>query len=263
MAEARKWRVWAKRLSWLAAILVFGGIAAAMIGALGSGREYWDFRVGFKFLRWAFYAVAAGGILAIAAALVGRRRAVPRLILLNLLTAAIALVYCLYMANMYRSARAAVAIHDVTTNVDEYPRFYRLTVREDNLAAIPDLGRRDLAALPPRERWKAVHRIAYPELQTVRVQGDVDDVVRRAEALARERGWELVTVDPREGVVEAVDTSRWFRFKDNVIVRVRPLSDQAGVSMVDMRSISRVGVSDTGTNARRIRDFLEDLRGGG
>lgn len=262
MAEARKWRVWAKRLSWLAAILVVGGIASAMIGAIGSGREWWDFRLGFKVLRWAFYAVAAGGVLAIATAFVARRGA-PRLIIPSLLILAVALVYCLYMGNMYRSARAAVAIHDVTTNVDEYPRFYRLTVRDDNLAAIPDLGRRDLAALPPRERWKAVHRIAYPELQTVRVEGDVDDVVRRAEALARERGWELVTVDPREGVVEAVDTSRWFRFKDNVIVRVRPLSDQAGVSMVDMRSISRVGVSDTGTNARRIRDFLRDLSGRG
>jgi len=261
MAEARKWRVWSKRLIWLSVLLVVGGIAAAMIGALGSGREWWDFRVGFKFLRWAFYAVAAGGVLAIAAAIVARRGA-PRLIIPSLLILAVALVYCLYMANMYRSARAAVAIHDVTTNVDDYPRFYRLTVREDNLAAIPDLGRRDLAHLPPRERWKAVHRIAYPDLQPMRVRGEIDQIVRRAEALARERGWDVVTVDPREGVVEAVDTSRWFRFKDNVIVRVRPLSDQPGVAMVDMRSISRVGVSDTGVNARRIRDFLRDLGGG-
>jgi len=262
MAEARKWRVWAKRLVWLAAALVVGGIAAAMIGAVGSGREWWDFRVGFKFLRWAFYAVAAGGVIAVAAIFVARRGAL-RLVWLALLIAAVALIYCLYMANMYRSARAAVPIHDVTTNVDDYPRFYRLTVRDDNLAAIPDLGRRDLAALPPRERWKAVHRIAYPDLQAIRVQGEVDQIVRRAEALARERGWEVVTVDPREGVVEAVDTSRWFRFKDNVIIRVRPLSDQPGAAMVDMRSISRVGVSDTGVNARRIRDFLHDLGGGG
>ncbi len=262
MAEARKWRVWAKRLSWLAAVLVVGGIAAAIIGALGSGRELWDFRVGFKFLRWSFYAVAAGGVLAIVAAIAARRGA-ARLAIVNLVILGIALAYCLYMGNMYRSARAAVPIHDVTTNVDDYPRFYRLTVREDNLSAIPDLGRRDLAALPPRERWKAVHRIAYPDLQSIRLQGEVDQIVRRAEALARERGWEVVTVDPREGVVEAVDTSRWFRFKDNVIVRVRPLSDQAGAAMVDMRSISRVGVSDTGVNARRIRDFLRDLSNGG
>lgn len=260
MAEARKWRVWAKRLSWAGAILVVGGIAAAAIGAVGSGQDWWDFRLGFKLLRWSFYAVAGGGALAIAA-IAAARRGQKRLVLPNLLLLAIALAYCLYMANMYRSARAAVAIHDVTTNLDDYPRFYRLTVREDNLAAIPDLGRRDLAALPPRERWKAVHRIAYPDLETVRIEGEAGDIVRRAEQLARERGWEVVTVDPREGVVEAVATSFWFRFQDNVIVRVRPLSEQPGTAMVDMRSISREGVSDTGANARRIRKFLADLAG--
>lgn len=260
MAEARKWRVWAKRLGWAGAIVVVGAIAAAIAGAVGSGQQWWHFRTGFSVLRWSFYAVAVGGALAIAA-IVTARRGRKRLVLPNLLTLAIALAYCLYMANMYRTARAAVPIHDVTTNVDDYPRFYRLTVRDDNLAAITDLGRRELAALPPRERWKAVHRIAYPDLQTVRVEGEAGDIVRRAEALARERGWEVVTVDPREGVVEAVATSFWFRFQDNVIVRVRPLSEQPGTAMVDMRSISRVGVSDTGVNARRIREFLADLAG--
>lgn len=260
MAEARKWRVWAKRLSWASAILVLGGIAEALVGAVGSGQEWWHFRTGFKLLRWSFYAAAAGGVLAIAA-IAAASRSRPRLVLANLLILAIALAYCLYMATMYRAARAAVPLHDVTTNLDDYPRFYRLTVREDNLAAIPDLGRRELAALPPRERWKAVHRIAYPDLQAVRVEGEAGDIVRRAEQLARERGWEVVTVDPREGVVEAVATSFWFRFKDNVIVRVRPLSEQPGTAMVDMRSISREGVSDTGVNARRIREFLADLAG--
>jgi hypothetical protein len=259
MAEARKWRVWARRLSWAAAILALGGIVACALGAFGAGQEWWHYTTGFKFLRYGFYAAVAGGLLAIAAAIVALR-ASSRLVFVNVAVLLVAGAFCLYLADMYRSARAAVAIHDVTTNLDDYPRYYRLRVRDDNLANIPDLGRRDLAALPPRERWKAVHRIAYPDLQTVRMQGSVEDIVRRAEALARDRGWEVATVDLREGVVEAVDTSPWFRFKDNVIVRVRPLSDQPGISMVDMRSLSRVGVSDTGANARRIRDFLADLQ---
>ena len=85
----------------------------------------------------------------------------------------------------------------------------------------------------------------------------VDETVRRAEALARERGWEVASADPR-GIVEATDTSTFFRFKDDVVVRVTP--NPTGGSHVDMRSVSRVGVSDVGVNAKRIRAFLDDLR---
>ena len=103
-------------------------------------------------------------------------------------------------------------------------------------------------------------REGYPDLTTIRVPWTVAETVQRAAQLARERGWELVTVDTGQGVVEAVDTSRFFRFKDNVVVRVRPVTGGGAGSMVDMRSISRVGVSDVGVNARRIRSFLEDLQ---
>ena len=57
--------------------------------------------------------------------------------------------------------------------------------------------------------------------------------------------------------LKATDTTRWFAFKDDVVVRVRP--EGAG-SRVDVRSVSRVGRGDVGTNARRVRGFLEALR---
>ena len=62
----------------------------------------------------------------------------------------------------------------------------------------------------------------------------------------------------REGRrIEATDTTFWFRFKDDVALRVSAVPD--GTSRVDMRSVSRLGRSDLGTNARRIREFLADL----
>jgi uncharacterized protein (DUF1499 family) len=67
-----------------------------------------------------------------------------------------------------------------------------------------------------------------------------------------------VSEAPAEGRLEATDTTFWFGFKDDVVVRVRP--DGTG-SRVDVRSLSRVGRSDLGMNARRIRRFLERLRG--
>ena len=66
--------------------------------------------------------------------------------------------------------------------------------------------------------------------------------------------------DPIEGRMEATDTTRFFRFKDDVVIRVRPTEDGTG-SIVDMRSISRVGVSDLGVNAKRVRSFIADLAG--
>jgi len=64
----------------------------------------------------------------------------------------------------------------------------------------------------------------------------------------------------RTGSFEATATTFFFRFKDDVVVRVRPDPDQPGGSIVDMRSISRVGGSDIGVNAARIRAFLADLQ---
>ena len=65
---------------------------------------------------------------------------------------------------------------------------------------------------------------------------------------------------PAEGRLEATARTRWFGFRDDVVVRVA--ADGTG-TRVDVRSVSRVGRSDLGTNARRIRGFLEKLRGKG
>ncbi|HEX8525548.1 DUF1499 domain-containing protein [Allosphingosinicella sp.] len=258
MAEASKRSSWARRLTLAAALVCFGSVAAAFVGAVGSGQEWWHFRIGFKILEYAFYAAAAGAVLALAAIFLSRRGA-PRLVLVNLAALVVALGYLFYLGSQVRTARSVVALHDITTNLDDNPGFSRLPIREDNLANLPVKERPDLQRLEPGEQWKALHREHYPDLRTVRVPWTVEETVRRAEALARDRGWEVVAAAPAEGLVEAVETSRFFRFKDNVVVRVRPLPSGTG-SMVDMRSISRVGGSDVGVNARRIRSFLADLQ---
>ena len=70
-------------------------------------------------------------------------------------------------------------------------------------------------------------------------------------------GWDIVAVVPSEGRVEATDTTWYFGFKDDVVVRVNPESTG---SRVDVRSESRVGGGDAGTNARRVRAYLARLR---
>ena len=205
--------------------------------------------------------MVGGGVLALIGIIAGvARRSGPGK--LNLLSIVVALLFSGYLLQMVAAARSVPAIHDAATNLDDLPAFTSLTVRPDNLENIPDEGRPELAALDPESRWKALHRRAYGDLRTIRFAGTVPEVTRRAAELARGRGWDLAKVDPEAGIVEATTTSRFFRFKDDVVVRVRSNPQSPGTSLVDMRSISRVGGSDVGMNAKRIRAFLADLQEG-
>lgn len=252
---------WGRRLSWVALALSVGGLMAALIAAAGSGAEAWSFRIGFTILRYAFYAAIAGGLLAIVAFVIARRSG-DRTGRLNLVAFVIAAAFGAYLMSQVSTARSVPAIHDATTDLVDVPQFRTLPVRADNLENIPDDGRPELAALDPDSRWKAIHREAYGDVRTLRLAVSPAEAERRAEALVRKRGWEVARVDRSAGTIEGTATTLFFRFKDDVVVRVRPDPGQAGGSIVDMRSISRVGGSDVGVNAARIRAFLADLQAG-
>ena len=80
------------------------------------------------------------------------------------------------------------------------------------------------------------------------------DAIASANAL----GWQVTKEWPEQTRFEATDTSAWFRFVDDMTVRVRAVD--AGAK-VDVRSRSRDGKSDLGVNAKRIRAFLAALNG--
>ncbi|HEX8225272.1 MAG TPA: DUF1499 domain-containing protein [Allosphingosinicella sp.] len=254
MAETK--RDWTRLVTWAALLIAVGAVVAALVAAIGSGMEIWGFRAGLTSLRYFFWAAVAGAVLGLVGLIMARRRA--KLLLANLVALVVALGFVLYLGNLVRTAKSVPAIHDVATDLDDLPQFTRLEVRADNLEKIPDEGKPELKALPAEGRWKALHRAHYGDLRTVRLPTPPAETVRRAAALARERGWDVATVDESAGTVEATETSRFFRFKDDVVVRVRPAP--GGGSLVDMRSISRVGGSDVGMNAKRVRGFLSDLQ---
>lgn len=250
---------WARRLTWLALALAIGGTAAAVVAALGSGMEAWHFRTGFTILRYAFFAAIAGGLLAIVALALSHRAKVPGLRTRNVLALAVAVLFVGYLGMQIYTARTVPAIHDVATDLDDLPQPRALRIREDNLENVPDMDRPDLKALEPEERWKAIHREAYGDLKPIRVPWTVQETIGKAQALADKRGWQIAHVDLPRGTLEATETTRFFRFRDDVVVRARKAPDGKG-TLVDMRSISRVGGSDVGVNAARVREFLKDLR---
>ena len=69
-------------------------------------------------------------------------------------------------------------------------------------------------------------------------------------------GWELVNSDVNNGIVEATDTTTWFGFKDDVVVRI---NDKGSKRVVDIRNKSRIGKSHLGKNAQRIKTLIEEL----
>lgn len=84
-----------------------------------------------------------------------------------------------------------------------------------------------------------------------------DKAFERALAAARKIGWVIVEASAAEGRIEATDTTFWLGFKDDIVIRVAR-ADHGG--RVDIRSVSRVGKSHLGKNAKRIRKYLKELK---
>jgi hypothetical protein len=61
---------------------------------------------------------------------------------------------------------------------------------------------------------------------------------------------------PRDGLIEAIARTPILGFRDDVAVRVRPTQEG---SRIDIRSASRYGRHDLGTNAQRVRALIEDI----
>jgi len=100
-------------------------------------------------------------------------------------------------------------------------------------------------------------RAAYPDIRPLELAEPPAAAFSRVLAAAEAMRWEIVMKDAPAGRIEAVATSAWFGFKDDVLVRITPVGSG---SRVDMRSKSRVGRSDVGANARRIREYFERLK---
>lgn len=138
-------------------------------------------------------------------------------------------------------------INDITTNPDDPPLF-------THAAQLAGNEGRDLAY--PGASFADQQRAGYPDLASLRLAAAPPDVFPRALAAAQALGWEITYQDADAGVFEATQTSRIFRFVDDICVRLRPDGD---VTVVDVRSKSRVGRGDMGANAKRIRDFQTQL----
>jgi uncharacterized protein (DUF1499 family) len=96
----------------------------------------------------------------------------------------------------------------------------------------------------------------YPDIQPQKFNQSPEKVFDAAVETSKAMGWDLIETDRNQGTVEAVATTRLFRFKDDVTITITREGD---LTIVNVRSHSRVGKGDLGTNARRIRSFQTEL----
>lgn len=221
----------------IAFLLALAALLALLASGPGTRFDAWSYRVGLGLFRWAAYIGLAAALVSVVVL------ALPRARGLGVAVPALALV--IGLATFYvpfqfqRHARAVPSINDITTDTEHPPEFMT--------QARPYPGR-DFARR---------QRAAYPDLAPVMLHVPPAQAFKQALAAAEAMGWEVVGQDAAGGRIEAVDTTRWFGFRDDIAIRVAPA---AGGSRVDVRSRSRVGRNDIGTNARRIRTYIERLQ---
>jgi uncharacterized protein (DUF1499 family) len=229
--------------------LVLAVLAALAALAAGPGHRFglWPLGVSFALLQAGFWGSLAAAIVSAAGLIVARSRGRQRGMLRALAGLAIGLVVVGVLASFLRTATALPPIHDITTDPEDPPEFQAIVpLRVDAPNPI---------AYPGAE-VAAQQEDAYPDVQPLLTGLAPEEAFARALEAAGELGWEVVAADRAEGRIEAVDTTFWFGFQDDVVVRIRPADPG---SRIDVRSKSRVGVGDLGTNAARIRAYLDAL----
>jgi uncharacterized protein (DUF1499 family) len=230
---------------WLAiaglAIAILCVLAAAASG-LGYRAGLWHFRAGFMILRVAFFAALAAGALSLLGLLLSRgarRAVVPAIAGL-----VIALGFAYVPWKWKQTVDSLPYIHDITTDTENPPQFVAAaTLREEGDHPVEYDG----------PEVAAQQKMAYPDLAPALFDIPKDKVFEAARKTLDSMGLELSGSDLAAGRLEATDTSFWYGFTDDVVVRI---VETGQGTRVDARSKSRVGRSDIGQNARRIRTFL-------
>jgi len=237
----------ASRLLTSVLILAAAGAAAAALSGFGHRWGWWDYRTGFTILRWAVYVTAGAGAVALLAFIAAVVHKPGANALIGLTGAVIAAAVVLPAWQLQRIGGTVPRIHDITTDLDNPPAFVAIEPLRKNA---PNPAAYD------GPKVGAEQKTAYADIQPVQLALPPAQAYQRALDAAKAMGWQIVAEAPAEGRIEATDSTFWFGFKDDIVVRVAAAG--AG-SRIDVRSKSRVGRSDLGTNAKRIRAYTRKL----
>jgi uncharacterized protein (DUF1499 family) len=232
---------WSGRLAWFALAVAVFSIIIVRSGILEIVPALVTFAAALIFAGLAILLAFGGFVVIWRQGLAGLGRAVTGLLLGLAL-----LAYPGYFA--YRASKLP-PITDITTDPGNPPRF-------DVLARLRPRG----SSTYPGAQTAALQEKAYPDLDPLEYAAPAALAYRVALAIVTKRHWHIVDAVPpatrRDGVIEAVARTLIMGFRDDVVVRVRSVGRG---SRVDVRSASRYGLNDFGTNAKRVAALLGEI----
>ncbi len=249
-------------LDWIAlAILVVGLLLGLIIlsAPAGTWLGLWEFGTGFQilitldpFTHWVAIACALGLAAVVAMALKNKAANTTRLCsfaAIGTLSAFLAW----YIPSTVQARLVYPVIHDVSTDVVNPPMYVtNIPLRADAVNPMEYGIVRDMTV----EEHIQAQQEAFPDLVPQLLDASPQEVFDRALAALESMGLEITAAVPAEGRIEAVATTFWFRFKDDVVIRIQPEGNQ---TRIDARSLSRIGVGDAGANGLRLQEFFRLL----
>jgi uncharacterized protein (DUF1499 family) len=229
---------------------ITAGVAALVVASAGPLHRYvgLDVEADFAVFRYGFYLAVAAVALGLATIVPTRPGDRRRGFVAALLAIVIGAAAAYTPLDWFLRAQQSPEINDISTDIANPPPL------------VVTLQLRRGAANPPAYPGASagvLQRAAYPDIVPVILPVPPAEAFKRVDAVATAMDWDVVARAPADGRLEAIATSQWFGFNDDIVVRIRP---EGTGSRVDIRSKSRVGESDLGVNARRIRDFIARLK---
>lgn len=223
--------------------LILGVVAVTVVVLSGVGYRlgWWHFTVGLQLLEWAAYGAAVALVLSITGVVQTRPSSAWRGRAVAFLGLLLALVPVGMALQWQYATRTYPPINDISTNTLDAPVFWDMPTPTDY----------------PGGKSAQMQRAAYPDLAPLKLAHPPAKAYAYALAAVKDKGWTIVSSAPEEGRIEATATSLLYGFTDEVAIRVQAVD---GGSQVDVRSRSRLGKIDRGTNAKRIRAYLADLQ---
>lgn len=254
------------------------------IAALGTKFGLWPWQVGLGQMTIGIgpgIALLALG-LSLVAQVIALIKAPRKQAFILALAATLIAAFCMFrLAGLGAQANSLPPLHDIQTDWADPIQFSSdlMAAREAegetnpvlDAPTIPDYaearwpgtaGRLVSEVQEESEEKEGAEGTVYPTLESIYFSQSPDEIATLTERMMRKRGWKIVTPAPVDGnaldqvQLEATATSGWFGFKDDVAVRIRPVD---GATRVDIRSTSRVGLSDLGANSKRVYALMIEL----
>jgi uncharacterized protein (DUF1499 family) len=227
--------------------LLAGVVTAALIVGAAPLYRYagWELMSALGLLKYGTFAAAGTLLLALVWVVMAAINRSGQGLLLVVVAVVLAVGTGQVPIRMKAMADSHPFIHDITTDTANPPVFVALAPVRANVPNGVDY-----------KTDPALQLKGYPDIKTFTSKKSAAELYEKALAVAKTMKWEIVSSSSDEGRIEATDTTAWWAFKDDVVIRVVAEGDG---SKLDIRSMSRVGLSDLGKNAERIRAFLAAL----